>query len=106
LIYFARKYQLEAKLHITVLSSDRNLEATVRSTASFCLDGDSALLSSMEFLSWNGKGRISEPLQRRRGGTAASSFDYIEYNGGLSLDPNSLSHLRDLKSVTRSSLLS
>lgn len=93
LLVFAKKYKLESKLEIIVLTSNQQMEAEIRGTAQFCLSTVSSLLSSIKFITWDATGRISQALKASNYGY----FDYIEYNGGISLDPNYLEHLADLK---------
>ena len=89
--YAAR--ELDSKIEITVVSTIVDAE-TVKAVINMC---NPKLLGMVRFFSLPVKSKnwFSTALRNE----IRDGFDYIEYNGGMSIDDEYLLHLKDLSSV-------
>lgn len=72
------------------------MESIITATTQSCLE-DSSILDSIRYITWNPNIRMFDAIKNTLG--KDSLFDYIEYNGGLSLSSNYKENLSDLVKV-------
>ena len=73
-----------------------DIKSTITTTTQNCI-GNSPILDSIQYVTFNPNIRMYDALQGVLG--KENTFDYIEYNGGISLSADFKEHLHDLSKV-------
>mmetsp|Transcript_25503 Transcript_25503/g.37637 ORF Transcript_25503/g.37637 Transcript_25503/m.37637 type:complete len:1617 (-) Transcript_25503:131-4981(-) len=98
LIGFAHGNNLEHKLQITVLTSQSELKQALKQRVELCLH-KSLILDHVTFIDLRNGQRFSDALRGDADGSTDNYYDYVEYNGGMSLSSEYSQHLNDLKTL-------